>query len=68
MACATDGASVMTGTRKVVVSRLRGSNMHILGIHCMAYRLELAFKDAIKSYSMAKQIEDVLSGLHTFYC
>ncbi|XP_028439583.1 zinc finger protein 862-like [Perca flavescens] len=63
-----DGASVMTGTRKGVVSRLRGSNMHVLGIHCMAHRLELAFKDAIKSCSMAKQIEDVLSGLHTFYC
>ena len=68
VACATDGASVMTGTSKGVVSRLRGSNMHALGIHCMAHRLELAFKDAIKSCSMAKQLEDVLSGLHTFYC
>ncbi|KAK9972414.1 hypothetical protein ABG768_025721, partial [Culter alburnus] len=68
VACATDGASMMTGTRTGVLSRLRGSNMHVLGIHCMAHRLELAFKDAIKSCSMAKQIEDVLSGLHTFYC
>lgn len=65
---ATDGALVRTGAHKGVVSRLRGNNMHVLGIHCTAHRLELAFKVAIKSCSLAKQFEDMLSGLCTFYC
>ena len=67
VACATDGASVMTGARRGVVSRLRGTNNHVLGIHCMAHRLELSFKDAINGGNLARQLEDLLSGLHTLY-
>lgn len=33
----------------------------------MAHRLELSFKDAIKSISLFQQVEELLSGLYTFY-
>lgn len=68
VACATDGASVMTGERRGVVSRLKAKNgSHVLGIHCMAHRLELAFKASVKSCTLTSQVEDLLSGLHVFY-
>ncbi|XP_060782584.1 zinc finger protein 862-like [Neoarius graeffei] len=68
VACCTDGASVMTGAHKGVVARLRETNKHVLGMHCMAHRLELAFKDAVQKCALARQLEDNLSGLNKFYC
>ena len=67
IACATDGASVMTGDRSGVVTRLRGEKGYILGVHCMAHREELAYSDAIKKCPMYHRAEDLLSGLYTFY-
>ena len=54
----------MEASRSIYLARLF-SNMHVLGIHSMAQRLELTFKDAVKSCSVAKMVEDVLLGLHT---
>lgn len=42
VAYGTDGAAVMTGVKKGVVSQLRGDRKYILGIHCMSHRLKLA--------------------------
>lgn len=67
VACATDGAAVMTGSRSGVVSRLRGDKSYILGVHCIAHRLELAFKDAVKSSPQCKKLDDLLSSLYVFY-
>ncbi|XP_045921378.1 zinc finger protein 862-like [Micropterus dolomieu] len=67
VALGTDGAAVMTGAKSGVVSRLKGDRAYIIGIHCMAHRLELAFSDAICSNVMFQKIEDLLSGLYTFY-
>uniref|UniRef100_A0A4W5QNY1 Uncharacterized protein n=1 Tax=Hucho hucho TaxID=62062 RepID=A0A4W5QNY1_9TELE len=63
----TDGAAVMTGAKNVVVSRLKVDWAYIIGIHCMAHRLELTFSDAIRSNVMFQKVENLLSGLCTFY-
>ncbi|XP_073667564.1 zinc finger protein 862-like [Paramisgurnus dabryanus] len=67
VACGTDGAAVMTGSKTGVVSRLRGERTYILGVHCMAHRLELAFKDVMKTNNLCRKVEDLLTGLFTFY-
>lgn len=67
VACATDGAAVMTGSKIDVVSRLRGEKSYILGVHCMAHRLELVFKDVMKTNSLCRKVEDLLTSLFTFY-
>ncbi|ROI96431.1 Zinc finger protein 862 [Anabarilius grahami] len=67
VACGTDGAAVMTGSKTGVVSRLRGERTYILGVHCMAHRLELAFKDVMKTNSHCRKVEDLLTGLFTLY-
>lgn len=67
VACGTDGAAVMTGVKKGVVSKLRGDRVEILGIHCMSHRLELAYSDAVSHNKLARKVNDLLSGLYTFY-
>lgn len=64
VACGTDGAAVMTGVKKGVVSRLRGDRVEILGIHCMSHRLELAYSDAVSQNKLARKDNDLLSGLY----
>ncbi|KAM9433090.1 zinc finger protein 862-like [Salvelinus alpinus] len=67
VALGTDGAAVMTGAKNGVVSRLKGDRAYIVSIHCMAHCLELTFSDAIRSNVMCQKVEDLLSGLYTFY-
>lgn len=67
VAVATDGAAVMTGAQNGVVSRLKRDRQYIVGVHCMAHRLELAFGDAIRSNNLYQRVEDLLSGMYTFY-
>ena len=49
VACGTDGASVMTGVRNGVVAKLREDIPWpwLLGVHCVAHKLELAILDGI---------------------
>ncbi|KAK7944844.1 hypothetical protein WMY93_000572 [Mugilogobius chulae] len=67
VALGTDGASVMTGAKNGVVSKLKGDRSYIIGIHCMAHRLELSFSDAMRSNIMFQRVELLLGGLYTFY-
>ena len=66
-ACGTDGAAVMTGVKRGVVTQLRGDRAHLLGIHCMSHRLELAYSDAVSQINLARKVADLLSGLYSFY-
>ncbi|CAL9685344.1 unnamed protein product [Knipowitschia caucasica] len=67
VAITTDGASVMTGVNNGVVTKLRGDRSSVLGIHCMAHKLELSFSDGIRKNVMVRKVEDLLSGLYTLY-
>lgn len=54
VALTTDGASVMTGVNNGVVTKLCADRPYVLGIHCMAHKLELAFSDGIRKNVMAR--------------
>ena len=42
----SDGASVMTGVRSGISTRLKADNPYIVNIHCVAHRLALAAAQA----------------------
>ena len=44
----SDGASNMTGQKRGMVTQMKNDNPEMIGIHCLAHRLELAFNDVIK--------------------
>ena len=64
---ASDGAAVMRGCRSGVVARLIEGLPHVVGVHCMAHRLELSFKDAANKNPCCKKIDSLLMGLYYFY-
>ena len=45
----TDGASVMMGKNGGVVSLIKQDAPQVIGIHCVAHNLELAFSGTLKS-------------------
>ncbi|KAH7421774.1 hypothetical protein KP509_13G074700 [Ceratopteris richardii] len=45
IAIATDGASIMIGHKRGVLSPFQESMPHIMGVHCIAHRLALAAND-----------------------
>jgi len=63
----TDGASVMIGRLGGVVVRLQAQVPHVIGIHCVAHNLELAFADTVKSCEVMKQVKKVLTGCWKHY-
>lgn len=65
----SDGASVMTGSKNGVIKKLRDDldRPFILGVHCSAHRLELAFKDACKSIPLYTKISQLMENLYLFY-
>lgn len=62
-----DGASNMLGCHNGLVTLLRQEYSEILGIHCLAHRLELAYKDALKGDRLYVQLSTLLLGLYYFY-
>ena len=66
---ATDGASNMTGVNIGVQVRLAEDvNAYLVGVHCMAHRLQLASKDAFKAVPYLKTIEAVLTAVNGYFC
>ena len=60
----TDGASVNMGKNNGVIQRLRNDIPYLVGIHCMAHRLELSLNDAA---SMQRTTNQILLSLYIFY-
>ena len=63
----SDGASVMTGKRNGVASRLRAGNKTLINVHCICHRLALACGDANDTISYIKQVEKVLLQVWSFF-
>ena len=63
----TDGAAVMTGRVNGVVAQFQKEVPYAVGVHCMAHRLELSFKDAAKNNSCQSKLDSLLLGLYHFY-
>ncbi|XP_063970390.1 zinc finger protein 862-like [Lytechinus pictus] len=65
--CGADGASTNFGIRGGVISKLTQDIPWLLGIHCVAHRLELAAKDAYKNSYFSSEINSVLTSYASFY-
>ena len=63
----SDGASVMLGCRNGLAVKLKGDIPHLVEIHCVAHRLELASVAAIKGIKQVQDIRDLLKGLSNQY-
>ncbi|XP_048580041.1 zinc finger protein 862-like [Nematostella vectensis] len=63
----SDGASVMTGRRSGVATRLKADNKAMLNIHCICHRLALACGDANDTVDYIKQVERILIQLWSFF-
>lgn len=64
-----DGANVNTGHLNGVISLFHQHiSPSIVLIHCMAHRLELAFKQSMKGISVYEKVNTMLCELYKFYC
>jgi len=64
----SDGASVNTGQENGVIALLRKNiDPAIIIVHCMAHRLELAFKSAVKDFKQYDKLNTLLTELFAFY-
>jgi hypothetical protein len=65
---ATDGASNMTGINAGVQVRLaQDVNAYLIGVHCMAHRLQLASSDAFATVPYLQTIEKVLTDVNGYF-
>ena len=62
-----DGASVNLGQSGGVVAKLRERKPHLIDIHCMAHRLELALKEVQKQNNMVAKVDTVLNHIYATY-
>ena len=64
---ATDGASVMTGIRSGVTTRLGEQNPFIIKSHCVAHGLALAASQAANSDNYLKKYQDTINEIYKYY-
>ena len=57
----------MFGKKNGLVTLLKRDHPEVISIHCLAHRLELAFKDTFKSDKMFLKLTTLLLGLFYFY-
>lgn len=67
VSCVADGASVMTGRLNGMVKLMKDDAKHILGIHCICHRLELAIRDTAKTVSFLTELDTKLLELYKMY-
>ena len=67
IALGSDGAAVMTGAENGFYGLLKREVPHVVSIHCMAHRLELSFKECLKSGLSEKIVSGFLVTLYYFY-
>ena len=63
----SDGASVYVGRLNGVVAKLRVEIPWLLGVHCIAHRLELSVLDALKDEEQLSNVQEMLQGLYKHY-
>ena len=62
-----DDASVMIGQRGGVSALIKRDVKHLVTIHCVAHRLELALKVTVKATAYLGTVEKLLLNLYKFY-
>ena len=62
-----DGASVMMGEINGVAGQLKRRVPHIVVLHCVAHKLELAVLDAVKGVAYLQKFDDTLKAVFKMY-
>lgn len=65
----TDGAAAMVGKENGLTSKLRSLTglQHLISIHCVAHRLNLAVLNSITHTKYLSKVDSVLKNLYKFY-
>lgn len=58
---------LFSGHKSGLVALLQNTHPHIVTVHCLAHRLELAFKDTIKKVPLYEKMMMLLLGLYYLY-
>ena len=61
---ATNGARTMLGCHGGVAAKLTKDTLHLVVIHCVAHRLQLAVLDSLKAVPFMQEVEKILRGLY----
>ena len=64
---ATDGASVMTGSRSGITTRIKRKNPFALSVHCIAHRLALASGQAADNIPYLKRYQHYINTIYKYY-
>ena len=67
VALRTDGAAVMQGKKGGVVAPMKKDQPNLLGVHCLAHRLELTSKSIVKKTNTMKDLDQLLLDLYILY-
>ncbi|KAK2554058.1 Zinc finger protein 862 [Acropora cervicornis] len=67
VAFGSDGAPVYVGRLNGIVAKLHVEIPWLLGVHCIAHRLELSVLDALKDEEQLKNVQEMLQGLYKHY-
>ncbi len=63
----TDGAPVMTGRLNGLGAKLKARNPHLIAVHCVAHRLNLAVSQAAKGVEYCNQYHEMIHTLYRFF-
>ena len=63
----SDGAKVMVGKQNGVAALLKRENTSMIDVHCIAYRIALAFSQSSESYPEAMRFQKQLSAVYTYF-
>ncbi|XP_073537153.1 zinc finger protein 862-like [Phyllobates terribilis] len=67
IAIGTDGAASMIGTENGLVQKIRQNISHLIGIHCVAHRLNLSVLSSVKQAKLIDDFDSILKKLYQFY-
>ena len=67
VALGTDGAAVMVGEVGGVFALLKRNIPHLIKVHCIAHRLELASADTVKAIPELEEAKSMLQGMWKHY-
>jgi hypothetical protein len=62
-----DGAASLLGTEHGLIKKVRSNLSHLIGVHCVAHRLNLSVLSAVKNGRFIDDIDSTLKKLHKFY-
>lgn len=62
-----DGAANMMGRKSGLLTRMQEEYPHVVGVHCLAHRLELSFRDIFRNNKYYVKLSTLLIGLFYFY-